>query len=143
MKICPNCNSQVEDHFSECWNCQYSFIENRVLAKDEYTETCPYCHVVVDSTFEFCPNCQHKLGLNSIPSDPKSYQGPKKIDCLRCKAPMFLMGNFKFHEGTRIGALGDLFELLQNRESFDLYFCPQCGKIEFFLPSDNKTNEEN
>lgn len=25
MKICPNCNAEVEDHFELCWNCNYSF----------------------------------------------------------------------------------------------------------------------
>jgi len=47
---------------------------------------------------------------------------------------MVYSGSYKFHEGTRIGALGSVFELFVNRESFDLYLCPKCGKIEFFTP---------
>ncbi len=58
----------------------------------------------------------------------------REIDCLRCKIPMVYSGDYKFHEGTRIGALGSIFELFVNRESFDLYVCPKCGKIEFFTP---------
>jgi hypothetical protein len=49
---------------------------------------------------------------------------------------MLYKGAFKFHEGTRMGVMGDLFELFTNREEFDLYFCPKCRKIEFFLPQD-------
>ena len=60
----------------------------------------------------------------------------KEIDCLRCKIPMKNSGKFKFHEGNRIGFLGNIFELLQNRESFELYHCSECGKVEFFIPED-------
>lgn len=142
MKTCPNCNSEIDDNFDICWNCQYSLSEKRVIQKSEFNETCPHCNMEVDSTFEFCPNCQHRLGIKSVPRENTSYEGPLKIDCLRCKIPMLFKGNNKFHEGTRIGALGDIFELLQNRESFDLYFCPQCGKIEFFLPYEDKDQKE-
>lgn len=135
MKNCPNCNSECEDSFDLCWNCQYSFSEKRIIQNPEFSEVCPHCKIEVDSSYEFCPNCRHKLGLNCLPSDPTAYEGRLKIDCLRCKTPMYFKGNSKFHEGTRIGALGNLFELMTNRESYDLYFCPKCGKIEFFLPA--------
>ena len=36
------------------------------------------------------------------------------------------------------GLFGNLFELFQNRESFDLYVCPKCGKVEFFIPLDER-----
>lgn len=134
MKICPKCKSEVEDNFDICWNCQYSFEEKRVVESDEFKTTCPKCNMIIEPDFEFCPNCFYKLGLDSVPRTSKSYEGPLKNKCLRCSIPMFFKGNFKFHEGTRVGAIGNIFELLTNRESFDLYFCPKCGKIEFFLP---------
>lgn len=31
MKTCPNCNTQVEDNFQLCWNCNYSFDEQKVV----------------------------------------------------------------------------------------------------------------
>lgn len=138
MKTCPNCKVEIDDNFDICWNCQFSLTENRVMESSEFYENCPHCNAVVDTSFEFCPNCQHKLGIKTIPRDNASYEGKLKIDCLRCKIPMFYKGNSKFHEGARIGALGNIFELFQNQESFDLYFCPQCGKIEFFLPSEEE-----
>lgn len=30
--------------------------------------------------------------------------------------------------------MGNIFEIFLNRESFDLYLCPKCGKVEFFSP---------
>ncbi|MBS4062098.1 MAG: hypothetical protein KG029_17005 [Bacteroidetes bacterium] len=98
MKNCPNCNSEVENNFELCWNCNYSFTENQIIDINDFAK------------------------------------GSREIDCLRCKIPLLFSGQFKFHEGTRVGVLGNLFEIFQNREKFDLYMCPKCGKVEFFSP---------
>ncbi|HBC37943.1 hypothetical protein KCV26_07850 [Petrimonas sulfuriphila] len=99
VKICPNCRAEVIDNFQLCWNCNYSFIENRIV--------------------EIAEQDQLK----------------RQITCLRCKGvPMRFSGNYKFHEGSRLGAMGNLFELFVNKETFDLYVCPKCGKVEFFTP---------
>ena len=100
MRNCPKCNSEVEDNFDLCWNCNFSFSENKVIE------------------FEVAENKENV----------------KEIKCLRCKVPLVYSGNFKFHEGTRFGIFGNIFEALTNRESFDLYLCPECGKVEFFSP---------
>lgn len=97
LKTCPNCQAEVEENFQLCWNCNYSFTENRVV--------------------EIAEPCQLKRQLN----------------CLRCNTPMLYAGNYKFHEGTRAGLFGNLFELFVTRQSFDLYVCPKCGKVEFFV----------
>ncbi len=47
---------------------------------------------------------------------------------------MKYVGNYKFHEGPKMGIMGNLFEAFVNMESFDLYICTKCGKIEFFSP---------
>jgi len=110
MKNCPKCNSEVEDNFDICWNCNYSFTENKII--------------------EFRDSTNEVVGF-------KNFETPtevKDIDCLRCKVAMSYSGNFKFHEGTRLGFFGNLFEAFTNRESFDLYICPKCGKVEFFSP---------
>ncbi len=101
MKNCPNCNFEVEDNFDLCWNCNYSFSENKIV-------------VFEDTKFE---------------------KTNKKIDCLRCKVPLVYSGNFKFHEGTRAGVFGNLFELLIKRQKYELYICPKCGKVKFFSPT--------
>jgi hypothetical protein len=55
------------------------------------------------------------------------------LECLRCRTPLQFMGTKKFHEGTRWSVFGDLAELFENRESYDVYMCPQCGKVELFV----------
>ncbi len=138
MKTCPNCKSEMEDNFDLCWNCQYSFSENRKVPENEFSVVCPYCKIEVDSSYTICPNCQHKLGEKFMPADTSEFSGNLSIECLRCKVPMFFKGNSRFHQGTRVGIHGNLFEFTANRESFDLYFCPQCGKIELFIPMETK-----
>ena len=134
MKTCPNCKAEVDDNFELCWNCQYCFTDAQVLKDNEFKLICPGCNAEIDSNLHFCPYCKHDLN-SVIKVDNHGVPGSvKQIECLRCKAPMSFNGNFRFHEGTRIGVFGDLFELFTNRESFDLYFCPNCGKVEFFLP---------
>lgn len=91
MKICPNCQAEVEDQFDLCWNCNYSFSENQVTEIQE------------ENT------------------------GERDISCLRCATPMRHMGRSNFQEGFFSG-------LLSNWESFDLYVCPKCDKVEFFAP---------
>lgn len=55
------------------------------------------------------------------------------LDCLRCRTPLQYMGTKKFHEGTRWSVFGDLAELFENREQYDVYMCPRCGKVEMFV----------
>lgn len=137
MKKCPNCGSEVDENFELCWNCQYSFIDKKVLDNSDFKLICPQCSAEITSSFSYCPKCNCDLRkINNHPGEKN--RGPKFIDCLRCKVPLEYQGNYKFHEGTRIGVFGDLFELLTNRESFDLFYCPNCGKVEFFLPGFDK-----
>lgn len=134
MKTCPNCKSEVDDNFELCWNCQYSFTDAQVLKHNEFKLICPECNAEIDSDLHFCPHCKHDINA-VVEIDKNTIPGSvKQISCLRCQVPMSFNGNFRFHEGTRMGVFGDLFELFTNRESFDLYFCPNCGKVEFFLP---------
>jgi hypothetical protein len=55
--------------------------------------------------------------------------------CARCQTGLDYVGTKKFHEGTRAFGfvLGDLGELFTNREHFDVYVCPRCGKVELFV----------
>ncbi|MEI6765807.1 MAG: zinc ribbon domain-containing protein [Bacteroidota bacterium] len=129
MKTCPNCKTSMDDNFDVCWNCGYSLPEERVIEEKEYAESCPNCGITLDSNYQFCPNCQYLLKMNNSLFDPDD--GKLKADCLRCHTPLIFNGNYKFHEG---GPLQNFFEIVTNRQSYDTYFCPKCGKIEFYLP---------
>jgi hypothetical protein len=52
---------------------------------------------------------------------------------LRCNVPLAYLGTRDFHEGTRWGVFGEIAELFVNKESFELYACPRCGHVEFFV----------
>lgn len=55
------------------------------------------------------------------------------INCVRCSRPLYFLGIREFHEGTRIGILGDLFEAFQHREELEMFACGSCGHVEFFV----------
>lgn len=99
-------------------------------------KNCPNCKLEVEDHFELCWNCNYSFSEKRIVGTQELTEPitELKIDCIRCKTPMTKSGNFKFHEGYRIGIFGNLFELFQNRESFNLYHCSDCGKVEFFIP---------
>ncbi|TKG94034.1 hypothetical protein EYV94_14865 [Puteibacter caeruleilacunae] len=97
-------------------------------------KNCPNCNAELEDNFNVCWNCDYSLTEQKIVQFEEPQQGSRKIDCLRCHIPMQYAGNYKFHEGTRVGVMGSIFEAFQNRESFDLYLCPKCGKVEFFSP---------
>ena len=132
MKKCPNCNSEVENNFDLCWNCQYIFSDDD--DSNDIKTICPKCQKEFDTYLDYLDH-EDNCPLNDYhPKNSEKSEGTKKIKCLRCTVPLNFEGNFKFHEGMRFGAFGNLLELFTNRESFDLYSCPNCGKIEFFLP---------
>lgn len=59
---------------------------------------------------------------------------PGPLACPRCQVPLSFAGTKQFHEGTRAwDVMGGVLELFKNREALDAYFCPRCGRVEFFL----------
>lgn len=114
-----------------------------LMAKMESYWRCSNCDAQVDYNLEVCWRCQHNQygvipeGLSTseedrletpIPTD----KVPNRI-CLRCKTDMTFAGRKDFHEGTRWGMFGDLGELLVNQTKLEMYFCPACRHVEFFV----------
>ena len=60
-------------------------------------------------------------------------EGSNPMTCARCESDLKYVGTKAFHEGTRWGVLGELGELSINRERFDVYVCPRCGRVELFI----------
>jgi|GEM_PF-3319321 len=46
---------------------------------------------------------------------------------------MIFAGTRKIQDRMHWTTFGNLIELLSNMDSFDLYVCPQCDKVEFFV----------
>ncbi len=66
--------------------------------------------------------------------DESQYADP--MLCPRCGVALQFMGTKRFQEGGSKGThffLGDLAELFTNREQYDVYVCPRCGRLEMFL----------
>jgi hypothetical protein len=53
--------------------------------------------------------------------------------CSCCRIRLQYVGRRRFHKGARWGFLGNLGEIFVNRERFDIYVCPCCGRVEFFI----------
>ena len=60
-----------------------------------------------------------------------SAQNP--IQCPRCERALDFVGTKRFHEGANWGILGERGEIFVKRERFDIYVCPRCGRVEFFV----------
>lgn len=94
--------------------------------------TCSTCGERHDDAFTACWRCAAVLDDGGNASSKAAAQADP-LRCPRCPAKLAFIGTKKLHEGTRWGVLGDLAELFVNRESFDLYVCPRCGRVEFFV----------
>lgn len=64
------------------------------------------------------------------------------MDCLRCCAPMRYRGVEEIQLGKTGFFLGNLSNLLSGSLDVVIYECPNCGKLEFFLPA-GKTTDAN
>ena len=133
MKSCPQCNSEIEDNFELCWNCQYSFVDDKVLEQSDYISICPKCNMEVKSYLRSCPYCHYDL-RESVRNNEIEPNTNRHFDCMRCKIALDYHGNFKFNESTKSGPIGNLLEVFINKESLGIYSCPKCGKIEFYPP---------
>lgn len=95
---------------------------------------CPNCNSEVESNFNLCWNCNYSFNeQNVVEILDETDTGGRDLKCLRCEIPMRFTGNYDFHEGPNW-----MWDILENKESFDIYLCPKCGKVEFFSPRTQK-----
>ena len=106
---------------------------------------CPNCETEIEPGFEICWKCRysfadHKI-IETVIAGQNHFEGA--INCLRCGVPMVYAGQRKIQDRIHWTTVGNLFELLSNMDSFDLYVCPKCNKVEFFLslPNSQENNE--
>lgn len=106
MWECVKCREKLEGSFDACWNCG--------TTKDG----------VVDPHFQ---------KPDVPPLGPGSDAAKDPITCPRCSRALEYVGAKSFHEGKSWGVFGELGELFVNKERFDVYCCPRCGRVEFFV----------
>ncbi|HEU4435344.1 MAG TPA: hypothetical protein VFR51_18310 [Pyrinomonadaceae bacterium] len=108
MWICLNCKEEVEEQFGACWNCEAD--RQGRLPK------------------------LRALGRETAPLETAAFLREKHRSkrCLRCNVPSKFAGTKEFHEGPRLGVLGDFGELFVTRTRLEMYVCPKCLAVEFF-----------
>jgi hypothetical protein len=118
MWQCVKCGERHEDSFELCWNCGTSSdgIEDSSFCKADEADTEP----------EPDPEIADGTGI-----DEPAHKSP--LSCPRCDTLLDYVGTKSFHEGANWGVLGELGELFVNKERFDVYCCPRCGRVEFFV----------
>ena len=108
---CRACGQGNGKAFDVCWNCGTS-----------RTGT-------PDPAFEREPGAEAAMARSVDESRP----AVDTITCARCTRPLEYVGRKRFHEGTNWGFLGEIGEFFVKREHFDVYVCPRCGRVEFFV----------
>ena len=66
----------------------------------------------------------------------------KQLKCLRCGGAMKFAMQQKFQMGEAGFLTGDWPHLLAGALELEVWFCPDCGKAEFFVPGSGKRREE-
>lgn len=94
---------------------------------------CPTCRHVLAPQFTECWQCGYVRGTGG--NESIDGLGPDPMNCPRCDLELEFVGTKRFHEGSRAApfVLAELGELFVHRESFDVYVCPRCGRVELFL----------
>ena len=137
MWKCVKCREQVDDEFEVCWNCGTSSegIEDNEFkrAEDIRAEELETTPPLPDSA----PVVDQSTAIQEIPQgrsgDPAAILR-RSLLCPRCDHDLDFVGTKSFHEGFQWGGLlGDWGEFFVNQESFDLYVCRRCGRVEFFV----------
>lgn len=90
---------------------------------------CVKCREQIGDNFDACWSCGTSRDGVVPPDEPETHP----VVCPRCRRKLDYVGTKSFHEGTRWGVLGDLGELFVKKERLDLYCCPRCGRVEFFV----------
>lgn len=94
---------------------------------------CSKCRETLEESFDACWKCGTSRDGVTEPAETMPAAVPEGLTCLRCPGTLEHLGTRRFHEGTNWGVLGELGELFVKREQFDIYACPRCGKVEFFV----------
>lgn len=58
----------------------------------------------------------------------------REMECLRCQAQMRFLKREKIQLGQTGAFFGDWPNILAGSLDTEIYYCPRCGKMEFFMP---------
>lgn len=66
----------------------------------------------------------------------------KTLTCLRCGEEMRFFAREKLQLGKTGWILGDLPNLIAGALETDIFYCPKCGKLEFYVTDDALSEDE-
>lgn len=108
MWKCLNCSEDVPDNLSVCWNCE--------TEKPGIAPGAPAVGKNDESEFKQFLSEKHRAK-----------------NCVRCDSQLNFAGTKAFREGTNWGILGDFGEFFERHLSLEMYVCPKCLRVEFFV----------
>jgi hypothetical protein len=114
MWKCQNCSEEVEDQFGVCWNCE----ADRQGTLPIRSSSDPDAEDIDAEDMEMQAFLNEKF---------------RSKHCLRCDVALKYAGTKEFHEGMKLGALGDFAELFVAQTRLEMYVCPNCLRVEFFV----------
>ena|ERR1035441_6563297 len=85
--------------------------------------TCTKCGERLDDQFDSCWKCAGETAVSSANASAPEPPPAKPLRCPRCHTDLKFLDNETFSEQG-----GDFA-----RHGFDLYVCPRCGRVEFFV----------
>jgi hypothetical protein len=109
MWKCLSCAEDIEDNLEVCWNCQADRGRN-LPGRDLSDET------------EDEPELKRFLNEKFSPKN-----------CLQCHGVLKFVGRKEFHEGINFGVLGDFGDWFVGHTNLEMYVCPACLRVEFFV----------
>ncbi len=87
--------------------------------------TCQKCGEKHEDQFDSCWRCSNPTAAKTL-----EYEADvSPLKCLRCETRLKFDGTRTLEGSKDIG----LFELIVGYKEYDIYHCPACGKVEFFL----------
>jgi hypothetical protein len=110
MWKCLRCAEDIEDNLEVCWNCQADRVGNPSGGDLSSNET------------EDEPELKRFLNEKFSPKN-----------CLQCHGVLKFVGSKEFQEGINFGILGDFGELFVSHTNLEMYVCPTCLRVEFFV----------
>ncbi|HET6980450.1 MAG TPA: hypothetical protein VFI24_29220 [Pyrinomonadaceae bacterium] len=103
--------------------------------------TCTNCNEEVESKFEVCWNCQRDRS-GTVPPNFSDLEiedhGQKLLNavfkekfCLACQTDLTYVGKRRFRSESGEDSILDA--LFGNLTELELFACPACGRVEFFM----------
>ena len=95
---------------------------------------CPNCRHTLEPQFNECWDCGYVRGSGGDETLREPAPGSDPIRCVTCKVTLDFVGTKQFHVGPRGPfILGEIGEFFIDRDRFDVYVCPRCGRVELFV----------